>query len=72
MLLTAAYSNHLKGTMTQTECDAIKFSIEHGADLQAHIEVYRGSRIGSTRAIEIVEKLLPKAQYQIAIADSRR
>jgi hypothetical protein len=72
MLLTAAYSNHLKGTMTQTECDAIKFSIEHGADLQAHIEVYRGSRIGSTRAIEIVEKLLPKAQYQVAVADSRR
>jgi hypothetical protein len=72
MLLTTAYSNHLKGTMTQTECDAIKSSIEHGADLQAHIDVYRRSRIGSTRAIEIVEQLLPKAQYQIAIADSRR
>jgi hypothetical protein len=70
MLLTTAYSNHLKGTMTQTECDAIKLSIEHGADLDAHIDVYRCSRIGSARAINVVEKLLPEAQYPVAIADS--
>jgi hypothetical protein len=67
MLLTTAFSNYLKGAMTQTECDAIKTSIEHGADLQAHIDVYRGSRIGDTPAIDIVEKLLPKEQYHVAL-----
>jgi hypothetical protein len=69
MLLTTAYSNHLKGTMTQTECDAIKSAIENGADLEADIDVYSRCRLGSTKAAEIVEKLLPKAQYQVAVTD---
>jgi hypothetical protein len=69
MLLTTAYSSHLKGAMTQTECDAIKYSVEYGADLKASIDVYRGSRIGNATALDIVKKLLPKEQYYVAVKE---
>jgi hypothetical protein len=56
------YSKHLKGLVTQIDCDAIKFSMDHGAKQDALVEVFTGRRIGNTRASDILEKVLSKEQ----------
>jgi hypothetical protein len=62
-LLITAYSNHLKGMATQIEFDAIKCSIDHGADQHTAIEVFSGRKLGNMHAAEVVEKILPREQY---------
>ncbi|KAH8895388.1 hypothetical protein GQ53DRAFT_855821 [Thozetella sp. PMI_491] len=37
-LVTSTYSKHLKGMVSQADCDAIRSAIEHGADLEASVE----------------------------------
>lgn len=61
-LLTSTYSKHLKGMLNQDDCDAVKCAIDHGADLQSKVEIFAARRMGDTKAIDIVEKVLPKEQ----------
>jgi hypothetical protein len=62
-LLGSSYSKHLKGTLTQDDCDAIKCAIEAGANQEAKVEVFSGRKLGESKAIEILEKVLPKEQF---------
>lgn len=68
-LLVSAYSRYLKGMLTQVDCDAVRCTIEHGADMSASIEIMSARKMGNITAAEIVEKLLPKDQV-IGIRDN--
>ncbi|KAK2616207.1 hypothetical protein QQS21_000839 [Conoideocrella luteorostrata] len=70
-LLTSTYSRHLKGVVSQADCDAVKCTVSHGADMEASVEVFAGRKMDSPRAAEIVEKVLPREQY-IALRLERR
>jgi hypothetical protein len=62
-LLTTAYSRFLKGVVTQIDCDIIKSVVDHGADLEAPVEIFSRQKLGSTKAADILEKVLPKEQF---------
>jgi NACHT domain len=62
-LLTTTYSRFLKGAVTQINYDIIKSAVNHGADLEALVEVFSRQKLGRTRAIDILEKILPKEQF---------
>jgi len=61
-LLNTTYSNYLKGTETQTYCEAIKCAMDCGADPEAIVEVFSRSRLNNTTATDILEKVLSKEQ----------
>jgi hypothetical protein len=69
LLLNSAYSSHLKGTLTQIECDAIKLTTDHGVNLEDSVEVFGSRRENKSR--EILEKILPREQF-LALQGSKR
>ncbi|KAH8651318.1 hypothetical protein BX600DRAFT_473389 [Xylariales sp. PMI_506] len=62
-LLIAIYSRHLKGLATQSDFDAIACAMDHGVHLDAGVEIFAARRLGDTKAIDIVEKILPRGQF---------
>jgi hypothetical protein len=69
-LLTRIYSSHLKGMVTQDDCEAVQSVIDHGADLNAQVEIYSRGRVNETRAVDILDKVLSKEQlFALRVAE---
>lgn len=64
-LLTSTYSRHLKGITNGEDFAAIKYAVEHGADLGAEAEILARRSAGGVKAAELLGKMLPEEQQDI-------
>lgn len=64
-LLTSTYSRHLKGITNGEDFAAIKYAVEHGADLGAEVEILARRSAGGVKAVELLDKILPEEQKDI-------